>query len=936
MMSTTKVVRLEEVSYAEGSFSSPSKAGILKNEESPSDGLLDKDVDGSQEKEETEEAKDKVYPLPSNWPKIPQLARRRSCELTRSTEPCVKKAVSHLELVQNIIDEWFKKAEEDVKSRTSSRRESIVSLPETRKQLRFVDDQAATASSSGHRSRTVSEASQASSQLSVPENLSVKGVGAKAEQEACEVENQGLDIPYLGAEDVIDEVITLLARLENDRHETEGKLGQERGKVSKLTTKIDDLCLRRLRDLPVLVQREHEACILDLNELQWHVAYRGRNEARIQNRREIADVLNNRLKEDIAFVERHIPLVQEKLLLEMEAMDKIKKAQAETDQELEMTKQRQAKTEQKSEEAVNKAENERGHIKRELDTVRDNLSQISEDLSEAKMTYNAYVHQLNDIRQQLKDNDQEMKILEVKNENAKVAEEMQATKVRDFQTRIAETEFEHRKLKADNQQLEQKLRTMKAQNTHKRDELKHKLKQLEGKLRTLLRDTKEAKMDKEDCEDKLVKCDNKKVYDEKNMVRINKEMRRTDTLFNTTMEEYSKVGAMNQHIREQLRTEEDKAFKTEEMIKNQCETLKKQVKDEVHSRTVLQARINSDSSEIDRTRQDSAKKQNKAQKVADEVGSAVNNVLEKVQKLRNTKDEKVKLKSDLDTKIGSIQKQHRESQTTFLERIGHLEPRHKLLKDEVLKLDKHLDHIQWKSDMMNKKIEDMDASEIMMKKIINKTEKIIDKLTDELDELQIQLAAAKKIEDDLRKAYNEVLERIRENKSKHEHLLENRQVVHKQHESEKRRCLYRNKDFASQYRQLQNDFIIMKEKLLRGYEDRVKLESAITDTKQLQSLQKKLHGALTEYFKLSGLYNESELCKLERESSQNGVRVSQLQDKMDEALVSITHFLQTQMDGQTARKMAWNTVRMQDEARAQGLKTPLPDYASRQSTVVSA
>lgn len=55
--------------------------------------------------------------------------------------------------------------------------------------------------------------------------------------------------------------------------------------------------------------------------------------------------------------------------------------------------------------------------------------EFSEELSEAKMTYNAYIHQINDITQQLKDNDQELKVLEVKNENARVAEEMQAAKV---------------------------------------------------------------------------------------------------------------------------------------------------------------------------------------------------------------------------------------------------------------------------------------------------------------------------------------------------------------------------------------------------------------------------------------------------------------------------------------------------------------------------
>ena len=57
------------------------------------------------------------------------------------------------------------------------------------------------------------------------------------------------------------------------------------------------------------------------------------------------------------------------------------------------------------------------------------LFYFSEELSQAKMTYNAYIHQLNDIKQQLKDNDQELQVMEVKNENAKVAEEMQAKKV---------------------------------------------------------------------------------------------------------------------------------------------------------------------------------------------------------------------------------------------------------------------------------------------------------------------------------------------------------------------------------------------------------------------------------------------------------------------------------------------------------------------------
>jgi len=104
-------------------------------------------------------------------------------------------------------------------------------------------------------------------------------------------------------------------------------------------------------------------------------------------------------------------------------------------------------------------------------------------------------------------------------------------------------------------------------------------------------------------------------------------------------------------------------------------------------------------------------------------------------------------------------------------------------------------------------------------------------------------------------------------------LLKDREDVLRKHELDKERYKEINTELASKYRQLQNDYIICKEQMLRSYDERVKIEATITDVKQLKSLQSKLHGALAEYFKLSGLYNEAELSKLEQESSVNGVRV---------------------------------------------------------------
>ena len=62
------------------------------------------------------------------------------------------------------------------------------------------------------------------------------------------------EIPYLGAEDVIDEVITLLAKLENDRQDTKKNLQKEKERVDTLSSKIDSLSEERLLTLPDAVQ----------------------------------------------------------------------------------------------------------------------------------------------------------------------------------------------------------------------------------------------------------------------------------------------------------------------------------------------------------------------------------------------------------------------------------------------------------------------------------------------------------------------------------------------------------------------------------------------------------------------------------------------------------------------------------------------------------
>ena len=68
-------------------------------------------------------------------------------------------------------------------------------------------------------------------------------------------EDEDEDRWYLGTEEVIEETITLLAKLETDRQETLKTLTEERKRTGKLRQSIDDMAVRRLLDLPEYVQK---------------------------------------------------------------------------------------------------------------------------------------------------------------------------------------------------------------------------------------------------------------------------------------------------------------------------------------------------------------------------------------------------------------------------------------------------------------------------------------------------------------------------------------------------------------------------------------------------------------------------------------------------------------------------------------------------------
>lgn len=173
---------------------------------------------------------------------------------------------------------------------------------------------------------------------------------------------------------ILEEILVLVARLEFDRRRIELLLRKEIEVCIKLKEKLEQLSLRRAIELPLRVQREHEACITDITELKWHISFNTKAERKLTHKIENEEVLQEQLKSDLLMLRTNIPLLEEKISNELAILKEIADAQEEVDDLLDKAKEKLAETQERYEASLAKAEKEREAIRADLDDARRQLN----------------------------------------------------------------------------------------------------------------------------------------------------------------------------------------------------------------------------------------------------------------------------------------------------------------------------------------------------------------------------------------------------------------------------------------------------------------------------------------------------------------------------------------------------------------------------------
>eukprot|EP00112_Aurelia_sp_Birch-Aquarium-sp1_P003012 Seg1338.1 transcript_id=Seg1338.1/GoldUCD/mRNA.D3Y31 product="Coiled-coil domain-containing protein 178" protein_id=Seg1338.1/GoldUCD/D3Y31 len=559
-------------------------------------------------------------------------------------------------------------------------------------------------------------------------------------------------------------------------------------------------------------------------------------------------------------------------------MVEIQKHQNTTDTELGGALEMVESLEKKYTNADKVADYERKKLDKEVGEVRDQLNNATDELSRFKMQFTSYVHSLNDSRNRLKELAEEAEVCDTRLLRALQSQKRQEEKQVELETQTA-------KLELDNRKQTQKLRELIAADRN-----------LEREIRNLLRS--------------ITDVGKRKTESQKMAKRGLVEMQKVSDEAELLADEIAKVQLVHDKLEVTLAKDREKCEKIEEDLKTTADSLKKQLKDEAHARTVLQARIAADTLDYLKTKSEAGKKKEKGTKRASEIEKAVTKLRSQIEKMDNSHEERLKVIAELNAFLEKVKNQHSQTERKSKDEIDRLKPKEDSLKVESTGLSRRIDEMDWRTEAIERRMQDMAQSSVMMNRVLLSTQEAIEELSEELNELTIQLESGQGITETLETTLKQLRARSSKGTEDHQIHMNARERSLKGLQVGLEKALEKNKALAKGYTSIQNTHLVEKDKLLNVYEIAVLSQNTLKDKKELCDFQARIHQALQSYYKLRGVKTRAGILRFEELTGQNGERLVKIKGDLKGTLENITEFLETNNKAHEAiRAQAVETAR---------------------------
>ncbi|XP_011829780.1 PREDICTED: coiled-coil domain-containing protein 178 isoform X3 [Mandrillus leucophaeus] len=741
--------------------------------------------------------------------------RRHSCAVVNIPAPCVNKMISHIQDVESKIQEHLKRFETSFEewSRTSTK--------------------------------------------DLKEDWSV----ATPVKEVKPEEKRDEKCPELKQEmeTLLSEAVHLIKSLETDRAEAEEALKRQRSRKNMINLKIDSWSVWKLQELPLAVQKEHEACLRDVIELQWHLEDKVNQLEHFAKQKMELEEANAKIQADIDYMNEHGPLLDSKRNQELqdlknhykkkkEVMDLHRKVCEELEEALEACENARLKAQQIKEEMdkdIHQDEKSIEAYKREMYqltslydhysssviNVNTNIEEKEEEVTEAIRETKSSKNELHSLSKTLEDL---RRVYDQLIWKQKSQENQYQEAVNDFYAAKKTWDIELSDVAKDFSAISLACTKLMEDN-----------KKLGIDINKITEQINESIRKKSQYESEIKSLTMMKLKNEKHLKSLYREAYRIGTVFHLT-----------KHKTEEM---EDKIAEVRRKFKGREEFLKKLTRGEVAAGMVLQKKLYS---------------------------------IYEVQALE--RKELFKNRAICAISLAELQEPVLQLEDEA-ERIRTLYKEHSASKRSAIFKD--LEATKSKTMIFYAKINELNE-ELKAKEEEKKSyDQILEVLKNKFVTMRFKREHAQAVFDHYMQEKKECEERIFEEDQRFRVLLAVRQKTLRDTQKIVADSLEENLRLAREYQQLQTTFLKEKDNYFTIYDKQLSLDTSIRDKKQLCQLQRRMHRLWQEHFKLVVLFSQMRLANFQTDSQESIQKILAVQEESSNLMQHILDFFQTLTGG---------------------------------------
>ncbi|XP_022277203.1 coiled-coil domain-containing protein 178 isoform X3 [Canis lupus baileyi] len=802
-------------------------------------------------------------------------SRRQSCTLVNIPAPCVNKMISHIEDLESKIQEhlkWFETSFEEW-------------------------------------SRTSTQDQKQDWSVATP----VKEVKPEERDEKCPELKQEM-------ETLLSEAIHLIKSLETDRAEAEEALKQQKSRKKNIHMKIDSWSIWRLEEIPLAVQKEHEAYLRDIIELRWHLEDKAYQLKHFEEQKTKLEEANAKLQADIDYMNKHGPLINSKHNKELETlkefytkkfevMELYKQVHGELEEALgnvENAKLSAEKIRQDMEKDIHGHETSLEAYKREKEkltalrshystaienvnvSIEENEEAVTEALKETKTSkdeLSALSKTLDDLKKiydQLawKRKSYEKEYLDVLNNYyaSKTSWDIELSNVtKDF----SDISIANAQLIEENRRLGIDIETIAGLiNDREPEERKRKS---EANEKTPLKERKTDIRKKSELESEIQSLMKLRSKNDEFLKQLYKEAYQLGAVFHLT----------------KFKTEEleEKIAEVRRKFKGREEFLKRLTRGEVANGMMIQKKLYSIQEEQILERRELLEKRATYALALAELETPLLKLEEDAVRIRTTHKEHSDMLNDI-TERRDYVKRNVERTKKKLRRKG------KKTRDAITETGEKRSIIFKEIETTKSKTMIYHAKIVQLNKNLKEKEKEKDIFAQTLESLKNQFVTMRYKKEHAQAVFDHLVsekkiyeERLYEEEQRYRTLITMRQKTLADIKKIQDDSLEENLRLAQEYQELQTIFLREKDNYFNLYDRQLLLDASIRDKKQLCQLQRRIHKVWQKHFKLVVLYSQMRLAKFQTDSQESIQKILAVQEESSNLIQHILDFFQTLTDG---------------------------------------